>query len=611
MNVDNCPQDTNNPLLKPPTSPPFSNPHDTNNEAFRVQFVNELNTFVRDGFNDLVNKKRDFLEKKNLCKSKTITTEFTLKTNRRFCICPICLIENIVFDKSSGKNYYTLPFSNVKLPNPLAYVGFFSTPRPFDLNQRNGAKSCGACGGTKKLFDPYDDTAKYAKVAVQVQQKAEKLMEQEAKLGLGGSRTSLIQGSDTLFVGLGFNDNKSYEILPDATIAPSIRGGKIPQQNAVKVNAVKGIQAGIAWPQQIGNYTIKCANKFNALVGSGGLTMATTGPLTFSGGKTKITAPEIQIGCSSGPLTMEGDSVNITGRTISLTPTNGELFVKGSINNTANTTCMGHSHSETASFVKAACVGTTRSTYSTLANPDVLQTSAPAWWYNAVNGAALDLVARSTVTGADLKTAAYRFATPLVMMDLQQRMQSFSRLPLPFDKPLGDSSAGTPPGHILPGTRVYMIGNLNGSFQGTGAITGDFPCNFYGPARGTGSGAMVAFGTYTGQWSGYTINPIRVYLEPHVHQIPMMMHKHEMRVPDIDTSSDDAETLRSRIITDAQESGLPHDPLEDSTTRMIESSRSATEGGVARILEKIQSSHASATVTKGTSGPRVFGFQPW
>lgn len=607
MNFDNCPPNTNNPF--PPPTPPFSDPRD--NETLRNKFIYDTNTFVRDNFNDLIQKKRDFLEKKNQCKNKTITTGFSLKAGRRFCICPICLIENIVFDKSSGKNYFTLPFSNIKLPNPLAYLGFFSTPRPFDLNQRYGSRSCGACGGTKKLFDPYDDTAKYANVASQVQQNAENLMEHEAKLGLGGSRTSLIQGSDTLFVGLGFNDNKSYEVLPDATIAPSIRGGKIPQQNAVRVNAVKGIQAGIAWPQQIGNYTIKCANKFNALVGSGGLTMATTGPLTFSGGKTKITAPEIQIGCASGPLSMEGDSVNITGRTISLTPTNGELFVKGSINNTANTTCMGHSHSETASFVKAACVGTTRSTYSTLANPDVLQTSAPAWRFNAYKGAMLDLQAHTAVAGIDLKTASYRFNSPSVMVDFSQRLYSLSRLALPFDMPLGDSPLGTPPGHVFPGTYITMFGSLRGNFVGSGSISGQFPCNFRGPSYGTGSGSMLAQGTYTGFWAGYTLNPIRVYLEPHVHQIPMMMHKHEMRVPDIDTSSDDAETLRSRIITDAQESGLPHDPLEDSNTRMVESFRSSAEGNAAIALDTLQSVHATTTINLGTLGPRVFSIQPW
>lgn len=603
MSFDNCPPNTNNP------NPPFSDP--AYNETLRRKFVYDTNVFLSDGIRDLVNKKRDFLDKKNQCKFKSTTSGFTLKTGRRFCICPICLFENIVFDKASGKNYFTLPFSNIKLPNPLAFLGFFNTPRPFDLNQRNGARSCGACGGTKKLFDPYDDTAKYVRVANQVQQNAEKLMEHEAKLGLGGSRTSIIQGSETVFVGLGFNDNKSYQVLPDATIAPSIRGGKIPQQNAVRVNAIAGKQAGIAWPQQIGNYTIKCANKFSALVGSGGLTMATTGPLTFSGGITKITAPEITIGCASGPLTMEGDSVNVTGRTISLTPTNGELFVKGTISNTGNTTCMGHSHSETASFVKAACVGTTRSTYSTLANPDVLQVSAPAWWLNAARGASLDLVARSIATATDLKTAAYRFDAPLVMTDLQQRLYSLIRLAMPFDMPLGDSPLGTPPGHIFPGTFINMIGFLAGSFSGAGWLDGSFPCNFKGPAFGMAYGGLVATGTYSGTWSGYTINPIRVYLEPHTHQIPMMMHKHEMRVPDIDTSSDNAETLRSRVVTDAQESGLPHDPLEDSMTRMSESMRSSAEGAAAASLQMNQNIHGITTINYGTMGPRVFPIQPW
>lgn len=444
------------------------------------------------------------------------------------CPCPTCSAENKVKDKVAGKSYFKIPFTEFKIPR---FDHIIDKTPTFDANRREGEK-CGSCGGSKKIPDPTNDSAKYQQVAQKVEQNSEKILEKEAKLGLGGTRTTLIQGSDLLFVGLGFNGNKTHEVVGDGAIAPSMKGGKIPQQNATTVNAVVGKQGGLAWPQQVGNYTIKCANKFNLLAGAGGITLATPGPLTISSGMLKITGPQVALGCANGPLTLEGQSVNISGKTIAMTPTGGELFVKGNISNTGNITTQGHAHFESASFVKAACVGINKSTLPATANPDVVSTQRATWQGKAVSAALLDIQNFYQTVPTDSKSSAFKLASPKVNQNISDRMSSMSKLCLPWEKEVT--------GYVIPGT----------TFQ---ALINGYPC------------------------SVQIISPVDLHNFPHVHGIPEMKHTHEVYLPDMDYTNDSPDTLRDKVLSGAHESGVPQDPTKDNATRLGEVKRTAAE----------------------------------
>ena len=496
-----------------------------------------------------VQRKREFKKQKDSCKKKS--SGGRKKPKLKFCICPCCNPLNKIFDKIAGRNFFTIPFTTFKIPRFDHLIEKIPT---FDQNRREGEK-CGACNGTRKITDPTDDSAKYSKVADKVKENAGKIMEREAKLGLGGARTTIIQGNDTLLVGLGFNDNQTYEVAPDTSIAPAMRGNKVPQQGGIKVNTVVGKQGGIAWPQQVGSYTIKCANKFNMIAGAGGITLATHGPLTFSAGITKFVGPQISIGCSSGPLTLEGDSVNITGKAVTLTPTSGTLFVKGSIANTGNITTQGHAHFESVSFPKAACVGVTKSTYTGKANPDVLQTQPALWGASAVKGAVTDLKAFYQSVPMDSKTAAFRVQSPQETKNIGSRVSNIAGLSLPWEP--------NPTGYVLPGTKISLDGTC--------------PCNEGGKASGI--------------ITGNTTHLVPIHNIPHAHGIPEMMHKHEIQLPDIDYTSDSPQTLRDKTITSAQESGVPADPTRDTQTRKSEVLRTGVEFIAAKQVEATKMIH--------------------
>lgn len=455
---------------------------------------------------------------------------------QRKCPCPTCASSNSVKDKIAGRNYFTIPFTDFKIPR---FDHLTDNVFNFDQNRREG-EVCGACGGTKEITDVTDDSAKYQAVAQQIDQNSEKIMEREAKLGLGGTRTTIIQGSDLLFVGLGFNNNKTHEITPGGGIAPSMKGGKIPQQNSTPVNAVVGKQGSLAWPQQVGNYTIKCANKFSLLAGAGGMTMATPGPLTISSGMTRIVAPQISIGCANGPLSLEGESVNISGKSISITPTGGEFFIKGNISNTGNITTQGHAHFESVSFAKASCVGVTKSTYTAKANPDVIMTHHATWGSDALTLALLDLQLYFQAIIMDSKTSAFRLMSPKENQNLADRLATIANLSLPWEPKVT--------GYILPGTSFSAL--ING-----------FPA------------------------SVVTTSFVNLHNKPHVHGLPEMMHKHEVMLPDMDTTSDSTQGLRDKVLDGAHESGIPADPTKDTASRVAEVGRTSVEFGAATMVE--------------------------
>lgn len=550
MSLENCIPDPNDPLYRK-TFEGISNPSSWNTDRLSTERQNR--SLSRKQAKQLSQQKQKFKQFQNQCKNRSKAAKPSKSgTNKKKCICYVCLADNLVFDKVAGKQFFNIPFTTKKIPKFDHLVDKTVT---YDSNRRTGEK-CGACGGSKQLVDVNDDTSKYQQAAAKVDQKSPQIMEAESKMGLGGSRTTVVQGNETLVCGLNFNENITYEVLPDKAYAPSMKGGKIPQQSSVRVNAVVGKQGSIAWPQQMGNYTIKCANKLGLLAGAGGVNLATNGPLVFSSGIIKITAPQISIGCASGPMTLEGNSINITGKTIALTPTGGEVFVKGNVVNTGNITTQGHNHAESMSWTKAACVGTIQSTYTGIANPDVLQTRHALWGSDAVKGAVTDLKSFKAAIPVDSKTSSFRAQSPQETKNVNLRMKAISQLSKMYETEVT--------GWIIPGTRMIQRGCV--------------PCNWGGIACGILNTVAVNF--------------IEIHNKPHSHPIPEMEHKHEIRLPDIDYVAESAQQVRDKVLTPTHESGVPSDPIRDTSTRNSESQRTSRESSASDNLSRVSAEHS-------------------
>lgn len=541
------------PKVPPPTTkvpPPSGGPDITviyNPPRPPEEKLQDLNRITQQDWNNWVQERKRIDKIKDGYKAKNCTP---IPSNRKrrlmaglnglLCACPCCSPLNEVLDLITGKNFFKIPFTDFKIPR-LDHLVDKSVG--FDANRREGEK-CGACEGTKKIPDPNNDTKKYEAVKNKIEEKAPELLKTEAKSGLGGTRTTMIQGSDVLLVGQGMNNNKAHEVVPGGSFAPNMKGGKIPQQGATPTNAVVGKQTELGWPQQSGNYTIKCANKFSMLAGAGGITLATPGPLTISAGQLKILGPGLSLGCASGPLALEGESVNIAGNTISLTPASGETFFKGNVSTLGNMTTKGHAHFESMSFVKGACVGTNKKTSEATANTDVLNTERATWGKQAVTTAMLDLKTQAQSVPADNATSGFKVASPATQTKLSNRMQSAAALSKPFESEVT--------GYIIPGTKFMASGFING-----GPVTCDL--------------------TVT--------NMVELHNIPHIHGIPPMEHSHTVTVPDMETSAESSQGLRDKVLTGAHESGAPQNPIKDTASRATQAKADAASLAAQKTAE--------------------------
>jgi hypothetical protein len=353
---------------------------------------------------------------------------------------------------------------------------------------------CLVCNGTRKIVDPSDDTQKYAEASQRTEKYIPEIEQNEAKLGNGGNRYTIVQNSEVLEVGIGMNDIPSYRV--DKNAGYRLRGlagfgrgagqvspkyGPIPQGG--NCNHVQGLNVP-AVPGGSGHYIIKCSNKFSLVTGSQGIELTTSGPITFNGGITSITGPEVTIGSRTGKLALEGDVVNLVGRSIEAGPTDGHFVVKGTISNTGNIICGGHAHMESASVVRLETVGRNESSKVSSSNNIV---TGPAFW----GGPAVEGITLSTKGLLSYVSASK--ANPE-----QAKIITSSRYAMGLYEELLNVAYSSLPQELV-------------------------PCGY------------ALLGTV----------PLPVFLWPHTHALPDQMHCHETRIPDIKCDADTAEQLRA------------------------------------------------------------------
>jgi hypothetical protein len=410
--------------------------------------------------------------------------------------CPFCGGHVKKRDTSGGRTELVIPFTNPAWRIPIPpFLANFLKPDP---------KSC-SCEGKQQVKDVSDDSAKYQQVKQQAQSNIEKSIDLEAKMGTGGSRTTYIEKSDTLLVGLGFNRNDSYEVVPEGHLSPG--KPQVPEKTkefgtfaaGIKTNAVVGKQTSVGWPSAVGNYKIVCANSFNVVAGAGGINFNTKGPLTFNSGILNLTGPQVNVGSSSGPLTLEGDVVSITGKTITMTPTDANVFVKGTVSATGNMIVGGHLHAENLSFCKASCAAKDIQTSKNASNPDSTETFQAAWGGVGVKGitsSVLDIVTYFGNVFSDFETAAIDLLSPTQMLNLVNRMTTLTKVCIPIE---------TIPTGIAIGLGVSIVYN----------------------------------------W-------------PHVHGLPSFNHAHSVRVPDIEYKDySSPQSVRAAVINESLTSNAP------------------------------------------------------
>lgn len=383
---------------------------------------------------------------------------------------------------------------------------------------------CDVCKGKGTIKDPAaKGRAAAQQVANNLKNNSDQLAEQENKLApFGGNKYTIVQGHETLEVGLSFNDIPAYSVIQNARTRHKgiISHSKLGQngapmfpEGATDCNYIQGTN-----PPAIpgGHYFIKCSNKFSLLAGAQGIDITTGGALTISGGITTITGPEITIGTQTGPLTLEGETVNINGKSIEVAPSDGDFFVRGKISNTGDLSVGGHAHLESVSFIHAECVGTKQTIDE--ASPNDLQTGPAFYGSLGVEGilqASLDLSAHVLAIASEPEKIKNAVGVASIL-NLVDKILNLTYMGTPFEL--------LPTGFILPGTPMVL------EIVGTGEVvpsTGD-------PGKITITAVAVP------------LAPVLLHNFPHTHSIPDLKHSHSVMLPDMDYTAQKSDQVRAK-----------------------------------------------------------------
>lgn len=491
--------------------------------------------------------------------------------------CPFCTGEIKPIKK--GRTFSAISGLKQRTPVLKLPTGLLSLFTDKNVSKKQALKGpCKSCGGKGTIKDP----AKIANAAAEEaaanhKANAEEITKEENKLApAGGNRYTIIQGSDLLEVGLGMNDVPSYAVLKGAGRRNKKLASDLSSQGApmffegAECNYIQGVNPP-ASPG--GHYFIKCSNKFSVMAGAQGIDLTTGGPITISGGITRISGPEITIGTQTGPLSLEGEVVNINGKSVEIATSDGDLCVRGNISSSSNMTVGGHLHSESISFVGAKCIGT-KDVHTDESGPSEYHTG-PAF-YGSAGGTAQSEVALDLAAWSAINTAQFNkiknLVGPAAQNSLGDKIKNMAYQMIPYEKEVT--------GWIIPGTQMVL--SLAGAqMTVNGAATSTCPCNQGGSATGV---ITIRDATFTvGRVIG-TVEEQNIDLHnfPHSHVLPDQKHDHTIRLPDIDCSADTAEQLRSKVVSPAA-IPAPFSPQESNTKKFMAAMQTPIQAMVASV----------------------------
>ena len=197
----------------------------------------------------------------------------------------------------------------------------------------------------------------------------------------------------------------------------------------------------------------------------------------------------MSIGTQTGRLSLEGETMNLNAKSIEAAPSDGHFVVRGSGGFTGNCTVAGHTHSESASVVNLSVPGKNETTNPSGGSD---KQTGPAFW-GSIAGEMVGPVVKDYVAHTLTNATHPKLAPNIVLPRFWQAS---------FDKILN---------------MAYSIRPLELVPTGVAAVT-----------YGSSAGLHLIFNF------------------PHSHQIPDSNHVHDMRVPDIDYSADNAGQVRSK-----------------------------------------------------------------
>jgi hypothetical protein len=251
--------------------------------------------------------------------------------------------KSLQYPGAGGSYVYTLPVTT--LSNTIDGSSFSSSPSKF-----LGDDPCPACGGSgtsKSTFDgKWTKEEKENLINRFFTSNLTKLSEIEKKLGLGGNEIIEIAKHKIETIGTVMNDFGSIRIDEIGKMEPSeviiheygtfLNRKPTPIVEYVNVTDLPG-----------GNYTLNVSNRFNLLVGAGGINMKSFGPVNISGTITNVAGEQVNVASENEVNIDGGKRVSIVGDVVSIRQRNRkQVLVDSSLGVSKNAIILGGAYVE-------------------------------------------------------------------------------------------------------------------------------------------------------------------------------------------------------------------------------------------------------------------------
>ena len=212
-----------------------------------------------------------------------------------------------------------------------------------------GSGSCPVCGGTGDSPSSYNGTwdaeTKEDKVITNLRLKLDELINIEKKLGLGGSEIINITKHKVENIGLINNDLPSTRIdevgkIENYEVRVFAKGVATTKKESALIEYVHADD----FPG--GDFTQNISNKWNVLVGSGGVSLRSTGGIDIGGTITNIAGQQVNLS-SEYEINMSSKRVNIAAEMLTLrNKNNRQVLVDGNLGVNQNVVIGGGLHVE-------------------------------------------------------------------------------------------------------------------------------------------------------------------------------------------------------------------------------------------------------------------------
>jgi len=179
----------------------------------------------------------------------------------------------------------------------------------------------------------------------------EQLNPVEQRMGNGGDEEEFTYRNKVEVVGATTNDYPSVRIDPEGRSQPSEVNVGIDTSyvNVDSVPHVEEVDNSSAFP--VGNYTLNVGNKYNVIVGSGGMQLKTSGPVEIGGTSIKVSAHKINLQSAAGVNISSENVVELqSAKTISLR-SNRQILVEPSLGVKNNTIVGGSTYTEGETYL--------------------------------------------------------------------------------------------------------------------------------------------------------------------------------------------------------------------------------------------------------------------